>query len=141
MKLISIIVIILLLSFGMGVVSFNPDRQLIEDAVLIREQENKSIQIDFSAPVRIAGIFPEKSGDIVQIKLRVIAFGDFHENLSLLEKYVGIEEGKEMYITHMRYEGDVPGGPFIVMKFSQPVQWNITEGDSLLGMNIQIKES
>lgn len=141
MKLFTVLVVILLLAFGMGVVSFDADRSLIEDAVLIREEDNKSIQIDFSAPVRIVGVFPEKSGDIVQIKLRVIAFGEFDENLSILEKFVGIEEGKEIHVTHMRYEGNVPGGPFVVMKFDQPVEWNITEGDSLLGMNVEIKES
>lgn len=141
MKLIVSFIVILLLGFGVGVFSFDSERKLIEDAVLIREEGKKSIQIDFSAPVRIVGIFPEKSGDIVQIKLRAIAFGEFDENLSILEKYVGIEEGKEVHVTHMRYEGNVPGGPFVVMKFNQPVQWNITEGDSLRGMNIEIKES
>jgi hypothetical protein len=140
-KLISVLIIIVLIGFGLGVVSFDADRPLIEDAVLIREDDNKSIQIDFSAPVRIVGVFPEKSGDIVQIKLRVIALGEFDENLSILEKFVGEEEGKEVHISHMRYEGDVPGGPFIVMKFNQQVQWKVTEGDSLLGMNIEIKES
>lgn len=139
MKLIAVFVIILMLGFGMGVFSFNPERELIEDAVLIREEDNKSIQIEFSAPVRIVGNYPESSGDIVQIRLGVIAMGDFDENLSILEKYVGIEEGKEVHVTHMRYEGNVPGGPFIVMKFSKPVHWVITEGDSLLGMNIAIK--
>ena len=141
MKLFTVILVIVLLGFGMGVVSFDTDRPLIEDAVLIREEDNKSIQIDFSAPVRIVGVFPEKSGDIVQIKLRVIAYGEFNENLSILKKFVGIEEGKEIHLTHMRYEGDVPGGLFVVMKFSQPVHWSITEGDSLLGMNIEIKGS
>lgn len=141
MKSFTVLVIILLLAFGMGVVSFDTDRVLIEDAVLIREEDNKSIQIEFAAPVRIVGIFPEQAGDIVQIKLRVIAFGEFGENLSILEKFVGIEEGKEIHVTDMRYEGDVPGGPFVVMKFNQPVQWNITEGDSLLGMNIEIRKT
>lgn len=141
MKLIIAIIVVLLLGFGMGVFSVNPERKLIDDAVLIREEGKKSIQIDFSAPVRIVGVFPEKSGDILQIKLRVIAFGTFDENLSLLEKFVGEEEGKEIHVTHMRYEGNVPGGPFVVMEFDKQVQWNVTEGDSLRGLNIEIKES
>ena len=70
-----------------------------------------------------------------------ISFGNFAENLSLLEKFVGEEEGREIHVTHMRYEGNVPGGPFVVLKFDKPVQWNVTEGDSLRGMNIAIKES
>lgn len=138
MKLFTVIVIFLLFGFGMGIFSFDAERELIEGAVLIREEDKKSIQIEFSAPVRIVGVFPDKSGDILQVKLRIIAIGEFDENFSVLERYVGEEEGKEIHLTHMRYEGNVPGGPFIVMKFSQPVQWNVTEGDSLLGMNIEI---
>ena len=141
MKIFGGLLITLLFGYVMGVFSFDADRALVDGAVLIREEEGKILHLDFSAPVRIAGSFPESSGDIVQIKLRVIAIDDFNENLSLLEKFVGIEEGKELHMTHMRYEGDVPGGPFIIMKFNKQVQWTLTEGDGLLGMNIVIKAS
>jgi hypothetical protein len=135
------LLIVLIFGYVMGVYSFDPDRVLVDGAVLIREEEGKILHLDFSAPVRIVGSYPETSGDIVQIQLRVIAIGGFNENLSLLEKYVGIEEGKELHMTHMRYEGNVPGGPFIIMKFDKPVQWTLTEGDGLLGMSIVIKAS
>ena len=130
-----------MLVFGyiMGVYSFDSERELIEGAVLIRGEEGKILHLDFSAPVRFVGSYPEASGDILQIKLRVIAVDDFSENLSLIEKFVGVAEGKELHITHMRYEGNVPGGPFIIMKFSKPVKWEIAEDDGLVGMNIAIK--
>ncbi len=140
MKIILGFLVILIFGYAWGVFSFDAERPLIDDVVLIREEEGKFLQLDFSAPVRIVGTFPESSGDIVQIKLSVIAFGKFDENMSLLEKFVGVEEGKELHMTDMRYEGDVPGGPFIVMRFSKPVQWTLTEGDGLLGMNIEIKD-
>ena len=139
MKIFTGILIVLIFGYIMGVFSFNSDRVLVESAVLIREEKEKILHLDFSAPVRIVGSYPESSGEIVQIKMRVIALDDFNENLSLLEKYVGIAEGKELHITHMRYEGNVPGGPFIIMKFNKPVKWDITEGDGLVGMNIAIK--
>jgi hypothetical protein len=138
-KLFGLILITLTFAYIMGVFSFDPDRALVDGAVLIREEEGKVLHVEFSAPVRIAGSFPESTGDIVQIKLSAIAVDGFRENLSLLEKFVGIEEGKELHITHMRYEGNVPGGPFIIMKFDKPVQWTLTESDGLLGMNITIK--
>ena len=141
MKIITGIVIAFLLAYALGIFSFDTNRVLIEDVVLIREEGAKTLQLDFSAPVRIVGSFPESTGDIAQIKLRVIAFGRFSENLSLLEKYIGIEEAKELHMTNLRYEGDVPGGPFLVMKFSKPVKWTLTEGEGLLGMNIAIEES
>jgi hypothetical protein len=122
-------------------VSFDADRKLVDDVVLVREAEHKILQLAFSAPVRLIGSYPESSGDIVQIKLGVIAFGKFDENLSLLEQFVGVEEGKEIHMTHMQYEGNVPGGPFLVMKFDRKVHWKVNEGDRLLGMNIEISES
>lgn len=139
MKLFVTLLLVLLAAYALGIVSFNPDRALIDDVVLVREEGSKALQIDFSAPTRIVGSFPESSGDIVQIKLSVIAFGRFDENLSLLEKFVGFEEGKELHLTDMYYEGNVPGGPFIVMKFSKPMQWDLIEGDGLLGMSIVVK--
>lgn len=139
MKIFTGLLIILIFGYVMGVYSFDSDRTLVEDAVLIREEEGKVLHLDFSAPVRLVGSYPEATGDILQIKLRVIAIDDFKENLSLLEKFVGIAEGKELFITHMRYEGNVPGGPFIIMKFSKPVKWDLAEGDGLIGMNIIIK--
>lgn len=138
-KIFTGLLIALIFGYILGVYSFDSDRTLVEGAVLIREEEGKILHLDFSAPVRFVGSYPESSGDILQIKLRAIAIGDFKENLSLLEEFVGIAEGKELYITHMRYEGNVPGGPFIIMKFSKPVQWDITEDDALVGMNIAIK--
>jgi hypothetical protein len=141
MKIFTILLVGFILAYTMGVISFNPDRLLVDDVVLIREEGSKSLELDFSAPVRIVGSFPKSYGDIVQIKLSIIAVGSFNENISLLDKFVGIEEGKELHLTDMRYEGNVPGGPFIVMKFSKPMHWTLTEGESLLGMNIAIKES
>lgn len=141
MKIFAAMMVVFLAAYAMGVVSFDSERTLIDDAVLIREAERKILHLDFSAPVRLVGSYPESTGDIVQIKLAVIAFGKFDNNLSLLEKFVGIEEGKEIHMTHMRYEGNVPGGPFLVMRFDRSVHWKVGEGEGLLGMNIEIGES
>lgn len=140
MKIFAVLFVVVLAGFVMGVVSFDADRKLVEDVVLVREAEQKFLQLAFSAPVRLVGRYPETQGDILQVKLRVIALGDFAENLSLLEPFVGVEEGKEIHMTQMYYEGDVPGGPFLVMKFDRPMQWEITEGDGLRGMSIIIKD-
>jgi len=141
MKIFIVILAIVIISFSMGVVSFDADRKLIDDAVLVREPEQKFIQLEFSAPVRLVGKYPQETGDILQVKLRVIGLGKFDENFSVLDKFVGVEEGKEIYMTDMYYEGNVPGGPFLVMRFSRPVHWKIIEGDGLLGMNIVVKKA
>lgn len=141
MKIFIVLLAVVIISFAMGVVSFDTDRKLIDDAVLVREPEQKFLQLEFSAPVRLVGNYPEETGDILQVKLRVIGLGRFDENFSVLDKFVGTEEGKEIFMTDMQYEGNVPGGPFLVMKFDRPVHWKIVEGDGLLAMNIVIKKA
>ena len=141
MKIFTALIIAVLVSFALGVVSIDTDRQLIDDVVLVREAQQKVLQLEFTAPVRVVGQYPQRSGKILQVKLSIIALGSFDENLSLLEEFVGVEEGKEIYMTHMQYEGNVPGGPFLVMKFNRPVHWQVTEGDSLRSMDIIIKKA
>ena len=141
MKIFIVSLAVVIISFAMGVVSFDTDRKLIDDALLVREPEQKFLQLEFSAPVRLVGNYPEETGDILQVKLRVIGLGRFDENFSVLDKFVGAEEGKEVFMTDMQYEGNVPGGPFLVLKFDRPVHWKIIEGDGLLGMNIVIKKA
>jgi hypothetical protein len=140
-KLFTGLFLVFLAAYVMGVFSFDMDRRLIDDVVLVREGDSRFLQLEFSAPVRLIGSYPEAMGDIAQVKLSVIALDRFDENVSLLNKFVGSEEGKEIHMTHMRYEGNVPGGPFLVMKFSKHVHWKIIEGEGLLGMQIEIKES
>lgn len=141
MKIFTVLLVLVLSGYAMGVVSFDADRKLIDDVVLVREAEQKFLQLDFSAPVRLVGSYPQGAGEILQVKLRVIALGRFDENVSLLENFVGTEEGKEIHMSHMYYEGNVPGGPFLVMKFDRPMQWHIVEGEGLLGMNIILKQA
>jgi len=139
MKIFTVFLVLLLSAYAMGVVSFDAERELIDDVLLVREADQKFLQLSFAAPVRVVGNYPKATGDILQVKLRVIAIGQFAENISLMEE-IGMEEGKEIHMTNMYYEGDVPGGPFLVMKFDRPVKWEVTEGDGLLGMYIFIKE-
>lgn len=141
MKIFTALLAIILIGYAMGVVDFDSDRKLIDDAVLVREAEKKILLLEFSAPVRVVGSYPESTGSIVQIKLGVIAFGAFDKNFSLLERFVGVEEGKEVHMTHMQYEGNVPGGPFLVMKFDRPMHWKVSEGEGLRGLNIEISAS
>lgn len=140
MKIFIAALVIIISGFAMGVLSFDHHRRLVDDVVLVRDGDQKFLQLEFNAPVRLVGQYPKTSGDILQVKLRPVAVGAFDENLSLLEKFVGEEEGKEIHMTQMQYEGNVPGGPFLVMKFEQPVKWKIIETDGLLGMNIIVGE-
>lgn len=139
-KLLLAVVVVLLGGYAFGIYSFDADRHLIADVVLVRAEGEKVMDIKFSAPVRFIGSLPKDRGDIVQIRLRPIAVDDFSENVSLLEQYMSAEDGKEIFLKEMRYEGNVPGGPFLVLLFSKPVKFQVSETDALSGLSIIVGE-
>lgn len=141
LKVVLVVLAVLASGYTLGIYSFDPHRHLVTDIVLVRAEGGKALDIKFSAPVRFIGSLPKAEGDIVQIRLRPIAVDDFSENVSLLEQYMSEEDGKELFLKEMRYEGNVPGGPFLVLLFSKPVKFTINETDALSGLSIVVGEA
>lgn len=112
---------------------------LVSDVLLTKDKNSSNLQMDFASPVRHIGHFPENEGDILQIKLRAISFHEFTENYSVLKKYLQNAKAKDYNIEDIRYEGNVPGGPFIIVKFIQPVTYQVSEGEGLKAMLINYK--
>jgi hypothetical protein len=112
---------------------------LVEDVVVTKDKNGGNIQIEFANPVRHVGHFPEKEGDFLQIKLRAISFHDFTENYSVVEKFLKTIKANDYHIDDLRYEGNVPGGPLLTVKFSKPMEFSLDEGDGLRALLINYK--
>lgn len=103
-----------------------PDHIL--DDVLVEEEGGKLVlQIKFNIPIRYEDHMPARHGNLVQIKVRPVSFSDTVKN-----EYLGSESilpgfMAKVPITDVAYEGDVPGGPLLTLRFSQPVTYEISE--------------
>ena len=115
-----------------------PDR-LVSAMVIATEQDHKNLDIDFHSPVRYLGHFPETRGDLFQIQLRPITFEGFTENYSMLDYFLKRGLPDDANLLDVRYEGDVPGGPLIVLQFKQPMEFEVKEAGGLLGLHISYK--
>lgn len=113
--------------------------ELISGLLITSDKDEKIIDVEFNGAIRYLGHFPEKDGDILQVKFRTITFSGEKENYSLLKKlqFTGLQ--KRDYIEDIRYEGDVPGGPFLVVRFSQPVSFSVSEANGLRSLQINYK--
>jgi hypothetical protein len=137
----NIAIIMIMVTAGFLYFTFFGERpdSLISDVLLTKDKNSRNLQLDFASPVRHIGHFPENEGDILQIKLRAISFHDFPENISILKKYLQSAKAIDYNIEDIRYEGNVPGGPLVIIKFTQPVTFQINEGDGLKAMLINYK--
>ena len=115
--------------------------QLVDNFHITSDKDGHNLEFDFANPVRYLGHFPDDNSDIVQVKLRAIGFGEFRENFSLLDQFVTPTDMQEKFLQDVRYEGDVPGGPFIVVRFSKPMTYRVTESNGLKGLIISYKRN
>ena len=115
-----------------------PDR-LVAALVIATEKDHKNLDVDFNSPVRYLGHFPESRGELFQIRLRPITFEGFTENYSMLDYFLKRGLPDDANLLDIRYEGDVPGGPLIVIQFKTPMDVNIKESGGLRGLHISYK--
>jgi len=109
---------------------------LIEDLTLTRDVTGNNLGIDFTAPVRYLGHYPKSYGEVLQIRIRAISFDGFDKNISIFDRVIKSGSSGDSLIEDVRYEGNVPGGPFLVLKFSKPVNFEVVEGDGLRSLNV-----
>ncbi|MFV2058216.1 MAG: hypothetical protein ACC707_17250 [Thiohalomonadales bacterium] len=109
---------------------------LIEDLMLTSDATGSNLGIHFATPVRYLGHYPRSYGEVVQIRIRAISFAGFRKNISIFDHVIKSGSRGDSLIEDVRFEGNVPRGPFVVLKFTKPVNFKIVEGDGLRSMNI-----
>jgi len=115
--------------------------QLVSEFHITTDKDGNNLEFSFANPVRYLEHFPQDNSDVLQVKLRAIGFSDFTENLSLMDQFIPAGESQEKFLEDVRYEGNVPGGPFIVVRFTKPMKFRVTESNGLKGLIISYQQS
>ena len=113
--------------------------QLVSDFHITTDKDGNNLEFGFANPVRYLEHFPEDNSDVLQVKIRAIGFSDFTENFSLMDRFIAAADSQEKFLEDVRYEGDVPGGPFIVVRFTKSMKYRVNESNGLKGLIISYK--
>jgi len=138
----SILILLLLVGGGYFYVTFLGERAdgLVSDIAINRDNKGGHLDINFTNPVRYLGHYPLDEGDVLQVKLRPVAFGGFKENVSIADKLPSSSKVLDYNIEDIFYEGQVPGGPFIVVRFSKPMRFEVKEGEGLKSLLVSYQQ-
>jgi len=138
----AILILLLLAGGGYVYVTFTGEHAdgLVSDIALSRDSKGGHLDINFTNPVRYVGHFPLNEGEVIQVKLRPVLFSGFKENLSISNKLPPPGRMVDYNIENIRYEGNVPGGPLIVIRFSKPMSFNIKEGEGLKSLLVSYQQ-
>ena len=118
-------------------VASSGEQQILQGIQITEKNDTAVIQINLGIPVRYIKHFPPQAGEILQIQLDVID--------SKLEEEIKKDGKKSLKsfniheslippandlvpLVHVTYEGDVPGGPYLTLRFKYAVAYKVEEG-------------
>ncbi len=118
--------------------------QVVLDEIRINEDVDvTTIDILFGLPLKYQKHFPQKSGEIVQIQLELDADSD-EEKIRRFHKEVreGGEllspEGQKSVLVYVTYEEGVPGGPYLTLRFSHSVRFEVISGPDRKSLSVKV---
>ncbi|MDH5547202.1 MAG: hypothetical protein OEZ43_16565 [Gammaproteobacteria bacterium] len=132
---------IAILTVVSGVKMMQTPSNILADVLVAEHRGSLELQIKFNIPVRYEDHTPKNSGHIVQIKVRPVSFSDTGKN-----EYLGSETilpgfAAQVPITDVAYEGAVPGGPLLTLRFSKPVTFTVTEDADFSSIILHLRRS
>ena len=128
-QVIAAIIFIAVLGYAYPVI-FGPS-QVIEAVDIFTEDEAIVVQVDFGVPVRYEEHYPEKTGEILQIKCRLVSLSGISKKEIVSITTLRPELVDQISLVNVTYEGGVPGGPLLTMLFSEPVKYEVREDPQL----------
>lgn len=112
-----------------------PD-QVIEDVTAFTEDNAIVVQVDFAVPVRYENHFPQRNGEFLQVKARLVSLGSTAWKETLGRGDVRPELANKIGLVTVAYEGDAPGGPFITFLFNRPTTFEVRQENSFDSLTI-----
>ena len=110
-----------------------PDR-ILDDVIVEEEGGMYVLQVKTNLPLRYENHYPQGPSEFVQIKVRAVSLFGVDQN-----EYIGAESIlpgfiEQVPVMDVAYEGNVPGGPFLSLRFKEPLRYEIKEAPELNGV-------
>lgn len=101
--------------------------RVLEDVTAFSENNTVVMQVNFSVPVRYEDHFPQRSGEFLQIKLRLVSLGATQWKESLGLSKVRPELARQIGLVNVAFEGDVEGGPLVTFLFNRTAEFELRQ--------------
>lgn len=133
------LLLLMLVSVFLPVSSLLAAEVVLDEIEIIPNGNKTTFNIGFGLPLEYQKHFPRDFGEIVQIQLRLEEGSD-----RTLHKEV--REGGELLppgggqsvLVYVTYEEGVPGGPYLTLRFSHPVRFDIKPGSDRMSIAVAV---
>jgi hypothetical protein len=102
--------------------------QALEEVSVKRLADTARVRVRFSAPVQITRFFPEKSGEILYISIRLTQLGD-PEDVARRQRISSIDRlGGDLPLNDVTFEPNTAEGDRVIFRFSRTVSYKLQRG-------------
>ena len=109
--------------------------KILADITINGTKTCRTAQIGFSFPVRYINHFPQNEGKEVRIQLKPLTIGPLEEQ-DLRDREAFSPAQGEALLNNVIYEGDMEGGPYLTVQFSQAVRFAVAQGTDFRSVNV-----
>ena len=113
--------------------------KVLDDIDVVQSDGNVFIQVLFSFPLRYRSHFPAKRGEELRIRLQPVRvplsdLGAVPRRESVIPQYADAVSVDEVI-----YEGDIEGGPYLTIRFTRPVSYQVIPGSDYRSMRVIVQ--
>lgn len=122
-------------------ISAPPPRDKIIDSALLNVVDGQTIlEVRLTFPFRYQSHFPPETGDELRIRITPVRVSG--SDLDAVFKREGLvpPNADTAAIDEVIYEGDAAGGPYVTIRFTRPVRYEVIPGSDYRNLSIVIQE-
>lgn len=113
-------------------------RRIISDVVVNENADTTELRIEFTFPVRYVSHYPEESGATLEIKLDDVVISSVDAGFLYERESVRLPKTSKIPLLDISYEGDLPGGPYLTIRFRSPVTYKVSQGGDFRSLLVTV---
>lgn len=112
--------------------------RIISDIVVDEHADTTDLRIVFTFPVRYVSHYPEETGDTLEVKLKEVVISSVDAEFLHERESVRLPKTRLIPLLDISYEGDLPGGPYLTIRFRSPVTYKVSQGSDFRSLLITV---
>jgi len=118
-----------------------PARDKIIDSALLRiDGENTFLDVQLTFPFRYLSHFPQETGQELRIRIQPVRVPSSDLNAAFQREGTVPPNADIAAIDEVIYEGDSASGPWLTIRFTRPVRYQVIPGGDYRSVTIAILE-
>ena len=113
--------------------------KVLEDVSILESDGRPVIEVQFSFPLRYRSHFPQDRGTELRIRLFPVRIPASDINAAFKREGVVPRRAEDAAVDEVIYEGDSEGGPYLILNFTRPVDYQVIPGSDYRSIRIAVQ--